>query len=390
MGWSLDYRVDGPAGAPPLVLGPSLGTRLSMWDGQVRELARSWRVIRYDLPGHNGLSDIEPGATATVAELARQVLVIADAVGAGRFGYAGVSLGGAVGLWLAIHHPRRVTRLAVLCSSAHFGTERAWAERAELVRAGGTAALVDGARERWFAPGYADRAAGRASSLLDDLRTVGPNGYIACCDALGAFDVREALGDIAAPTLIVAGADDVATPVAHAEELAAGIGGRLEVLPAAGHLANVEHPDLVAGLLADHFAADGMAEPPAAVPHTDEQRLADGFAVRREVLGDAHVDASVANTTEFTADFQNLITRYAWGEIWTRPGLDRRTRSAITLTALVAHGHWEELAMHVRAAVRNGLSAEQIGEVLLQSAIYCGVPAANSAFRVAQQALSTP
>ena len=112
-----------------------------------------------------------------------------------------------------------------------------------------------------------------------------------------------------------------------------------------------------------------------------------GMKVRREVLGDRHVDAAVERTSDFTADFQDLITRYAWGEIWTRPGLDRRTRSAITLTALIALGRFEELRMHVRAALRNGLEEGEIKEVLLQSAIYCGVPAANMAFAVAQEVL---
>jgi 4-carboxymuconolactone decarboxylase len=109
---------------------------------------------------------------------------------------------------------------------------------------------------------------------------------------------------------------------------------------------------------------------------------------RREVLGDEHVDRAIANTSDFTRDFQDLITRYAWGEIWTRPGLDRKTRSAITLTALVALGHFEELALHVRAARRNGLTDDEIKEVLLQTAIYCGVPAANHAFAVAQRVLA--
>jgi 4-carboxymuconolactone decarboxylase len=113
-----------------------------------------------------------------------------------------------------------------------------------------------------------------------------------------------------------------------------------------------------------------------------------GMKIRREVLGDEHVDAAIERTTEFTADFQELITRYAWGEIWARPGLDRRTRSAITLTALIALGRFDELAMHVRAAQRNGLSDDEIKEVLLQSAIYCGVPAANSAFAVAAEVLA--
>jgi 4-carboxymuconolactone decarboxylase len=114
----------------------------------------------------------------------------------------------------------------------------------------------------------------------------------------------------------------------------------------------------------------------------------DGMTTRREVLGDDHVDRAVAGTTPFMADFQDLITRYAWGEIWSRPGLDRRMRSAITMTALIALGHHHELAMHVRAALRNGLTPDEIKEVLLQSAIYCGVPAANRAFAIAQEVLT--
>ena len=113
-----------------------------------------------------------------------------------------------------------------------------------------------------------------------------------------------------------------------------------------------------------------------------------GMEVRKEVLGDEYVDASLEGTPPFTADFQDLITRYAWGEIWTRPGLDRKTRSCITLTALMARGQLEELALHVRGALRNGLTQEEITEVLLQGAIYCGVPAANAAFAVAQPVLA--
>jgi 4-carboxymuconolactone decarboxylase len=116
----------------------------------------------------------------------------------------------------------------------------------------------------------------------------------------------------------------------------------------------------------------------------------EGMRVRREVLGDQHVDRAIERTTPFTADFQDLITRYAWGEIWTRPGLDRKTRSCITITALVALGHFEELELHVRAARRNGLTEDELREVLLQTAIYCGVPAANHAFAVAQRVLAEP
>jgi 3-oxoadipate enol-lactonase/4-carboxymuconolactone decarboxylase len=131
-----------------------------------------------------------------------------------------------------------------------------------------------------------------------------------------------------------------------------------------------------------------MTEQPTNEPTTTQDVHDAGMVVRREVLGDAHVDRAVAGTTPFTADFQELITQYAWGSIWTRPGLDRRSRSLITLTALVARGHHDELAMHVRAARRNGLTPDEIGELLLQTAIYCGVPDANSAFRIAQEVLA--
>jgi 4-carboxymuconolactone decarboxylase len=121
---------------------------------------------------------------------------------------------------------------------------------------------------------------------------------------------------------------------------------------------------------------------------TDGERYAQGMATRREVLSDAHVDRAIAGTTAVTADFQDLITRYAWGDIWSRPGLDRRSRSVAVLSSLIAHGHHEELAMHVRAALRNGLTDGEIREVILQSAIYSGVPAANSAFRIANEVLA--
>jgi 4-carboxymuconolactone decarboxylase len=120
---------------------------------------------------------------------------------------------------------------------------------------------------------------------------------------------------------------------------------------------------------------------------SDADRHQQGMQLRRAVLGDEHVDRAVESTTPFTEDFQDLITRYAWGEVWTRSGLDRRMRSAITMTALIARGHYEELALHVRAALRNGLTPDEIAEVLLHSAIYCGVPAANSAFKVAQRVI---
>jgi 3-oxoadipate enol-lactonase/4-carboxymuconolactone decarboxylase len=377
---TLHHRTDGAPSAPPLILGPSLGTSLAVWDPQVPALARTHHVIRYDLPGHGGSPASLLRAGATVADLGRLVLALADSLGVDRFAYAGISLGGAVGTWLAVHHPDRVDSLALICTSARFGEPAGWHERAALVRAKGTDPVADSAATRWFTEGFAGEPA--AEALVADMRAADPEAYAACCDAIAGFDLRAELPGVSALTLVVAGRQDPATPPSHGRELADGIpGASLTEVAHAAHLANVERPAPVLAALLGH-----LAQTPAR-PADDGSRHNAGMTVRRAVLGDAHVDRAIARTTAFTSVFQDFITRYAWGEVWTRPGLSRRTRSCITLTALVAHGHHEELAMHVRAALRNGLTPDEIQEVLLQSAIYCGVPAANAAFAIANRIL---
>ncbi|MFF1813364.1 3-oxoadipate enol-lactonase [Streptomyces sp. NPDC058251] len=363
----LDHRAEGPVTAPPLLLGPSLGTSSALWDKVAPELSVTHRLIRWDLPGHGGSAAELIGPGATVADLADLVLALADSLGVDRFAYAGVSLGGAVGLQLAVHHPERLDSLAVICSSAHFNGSKPWEERAETVRREGLAALAETANARWFTPGFT------VPELVEDHRTADPEAYAACCDALAAFDIRDRLETIGTPTLLIAGREDPATPPAHLREIADAVpGASLTEIAGASHLAPAERPEAVLAALRGHF--DGYT------PR--------GMEVRRQVLGDAHVDRAQARQTPFTARFQDFISRYAWGEIWTDPTLARRERSMITLTALVAHGHYDELAMHVRAARRNGLTPEEIGAVLLQTAVYCGVPAANSAFAVAQRVLA--
>ncbi|MEV5430473.1 3-oxoadipate enol-lactonase [Streptomyces sp. NPDC052701] len=363
----LNHRAEGPGTAPPLLLGPSLGTSYALWDQVAPELSATHRVIRWDLPGHGGSAAGLIGPGATVGDLAALVLALADALGVERFAYAGVSLGGAVGLHLAVHHPERLSSLAVICSSAHFGGAGPWRERAALVRREGLAGLARSADTRWFTPGFT------VPGLVADHRAADPDAYAACCDALAAFDLRDRLAEIAVPTLLVAGREDPATPPAHLRQIADAVpGAALVEIPGASHLAPAQCPEVVLAALRTHF------EGPAGR----------GVRVRREVLGDAHVDRAQAGQTPFTARFQDFVSRYAWGEIWTDPTLTRRERSMITLTALVAHGHHDELALHVRAARRNGLTPEEIGAVLLQTAVYCGVPAANSAFATARRVLA--
>ncbi|MET7773669.1 4-carboxymuconolactone decarboxylase [Nocardia sp. NPDC005366] len=448
-------QLGGSAELPLLVCGPSLGTSaVALWSSTAELLASHFQVIGWDLPGHgHNTAEVDDGFT--MAELAEGVRAFVDGVLAergergGAFIYAGVSVGGAVGLQLLLDHPARITTAVLACTAARIGDETMWRERAELVRRAGTPVMVEGSAERWFAPGFIDHNPETTVTLLHSLQHADRAGYAAVCDALATFDLRADLQRIGTPVVALAGAYDRATPVAAMAELAHGVrDGRLVVLDRAAHLAPVEAPadtartilesagigparsrpargagrqadadpaarsasaagsdtesdsrptgtaEAVAGAApAVHIAADaGIGPVAAADPNTVTiaDRRAAGMAVRRAVLGGEHVDRATAAITDLTREFQEFITDYAWGAIWTRPGLDRRSRSMIVLTALIARGHHEELAMHLRAARTNGLTDDEIKEVILQSAIYCGVPDANTAFRVARETLTEP
>jgi 3-oxoadipate enol-lactonase/4-carboxymuconolactone decarboxylase len=378
-------QLSNPSAGPLLLLGNSIGTSgTALWSASAGFLGERFHVVAWDLPGHGrNTNPVSDGFS--MAELAAGVMAFADRVltdrgePGGRLYYAGDSLGGVVGLQALLDAPDRILAAVLLCTGAKIGDAAGWWERAARVRASGTTVLVNQSVERWFAPGFLEREPQVASQLLDSLRAADAEAYALACEALADFDVRSRLGEVAVPVLAVAGAEDFATPPELLTEIANGVQrGELQILDGVAHLAPAEVPEEVAKLIMAHFDAQG--------PLAD--RHAAGMRVRREVLGDDHVDRATAATTDFTRDFQQLITEYAWGTIWTRPGLDRRSRSMITLTALVARGHHEELAMHVRAARRNGLSVDEIKEVLLQTAIYCGVPDANTAFRIAQAALA--
>lgn len=415
----LQYRFDGPEEAPVLILGPSLGTTWHMWDRQVPELARQWRVLRFDLPGHGGAPAHPAGS---VAELAARLLATLDSLGVQRFGYAGCALGGAVGVELALRHPERLASLVLIAASPRFGTADEFRQRGVIVRTNGLDPIARTAPDRWFTGGFAAAQPAITEWAVQMVRTTDPGCYIAACEALAAFDVRPELGRVGVPTLVLVGSEDQVTGPAEARTLVAGIpDARLAVVPGASHLVPVEQPAAVTDLLVTHFSTawqpvfdtstgqtvlpaavsvpaqaqppqvQPIAEiPPAPVPPapTGPPDLYEtGIKIRREVLGDAHVDRELAQADDFSADFQDLVTRYAWGEIWDRPGLDRRTRSCVALAALVAGGHADELAPYTRAALRSGLTPDEIKEVLLQTAVHCGVPAAHRAFRVAQQVI---
>ncbi|MFI6421723.1 alpha/beta fold hydrolase [Streptomyces sp. NPDC050842] len=396
---TLQYRLDGREDAPVLVIGPSLGTTWHMWDRQIPELTRDWRVVRFDLPGHGGAP---AEAFTSVAELGDRLLATLDTIGVQRFGYAGCSLGGAVGLDLALRAPHRVSSLALVATSPRFGSADEFRQRGVIVRANGLEPMARTAPEQWFTSVFAGAQPAIVDWAVQMVRATDPACYIAACEALAVFDVRDALDRITIPALVLVGSEDQVTGPAEARTLVAGIAdARLAVVPGASHLAPVEQPAAVTDLLVEHFAGTApdtsgtltvppppaapapVAEPAPAADATEAARpdpYETGLGLRREVLGDAHVDQALADDPD--SGFQELVTRYAWGEVWSRESLDRRTRSAVTLTALIAGGHHEALADHTRAALRNSLSPDELREIVLHTAVYCGLPAAESALRV--------
>lgn len=373
--------VPGP-GTPSstVVLIGSLGSERSMWDPQIAGLADVADVVAVDLRGH-GKSPV-PAGPYSIAEMAEDVLAVLDSLGRDRVHVVGLSLGGAIAQWIAVHRPSRIVSLTLLCTAARFGEPQAWLDRAAAIRSEGTASLADAVLSRWFTPELIARDPELAAHHRAMISGTPDEGYAASCEALSQWDNRADLGRISVPTLIVAGEQDPATTPADMQILADGIArSDFHVLPVAAHLANVEQAGQVTRLIARHILGNTY--------DAGRQAARDaGMRVRRTVLGDEHVDRSIERTTDFTAPFQDFITRTAWGDVWTRDGLDHRTRRLLTLAILTAVGNQHELDMHIRAALRSGLDPDEIAEVFLHTAVYAGVPNSNAAFAMANAALN--
>jgi 3-oxoadipate enol-lactonase / 4-carboxymuconolactone decarboxylase len=368
----LYYRLDGAAGAPVLILSHSIGTDHGMWGPQMADLLQHFQVLRYDSRGH-GASDA-PAGEYTIEQLGRDVLGLADALNIEKFAFCGLSMGGAVGQWLAINSADHLTGLVLANTSPQFGSPDYWDTRRKTVLEKGMAAIRDLAMQRFFS---SDASGLRflesaASSVLLGTNAV---GYAGCCSVLRNVDTRSQLGRIKTRTLVIAGNKDVSTPwEGHSEILAREIPGAKAIRLPAAHLSNQECPRAFTVALLEFLLPVATADP-----------LEAGFNVRRATLGDAYVERSIAGTTDFSHDFQELITRYAWGTIWTRPGLDRRTRRLLVLAMMLALGRWEEFSLHVRAGLLQELELCDLKEVLLQAAVYAGVPVANSGFHLATE-----
>ncbi len=367
------YRLLGNPGQPVLILSHSISTDHSMWGPQIAGLLPHFQILLYDTRGH-GASDATDG-DYSIEMLAQDLLGLADVLKISRFAFCGLSLGGAIGQWIAAHAPERVTHLVLANTSPQFVPRTNWEARMAAVQKGGMAAVVDLAMQRFFLASTLARKNPHVASIRSVFLGTNPIGYLGCCAALRDMNQLDLLQKIKIPTLVISGDHDVATPWSgHGEKLAQEISGAKVLHLPAAHLSNLEKPhSFNAGLLA-FLLPEAAADP-----------LQAGFAVRRAILGDAHVDKSITATTEFTREFQELITRYAWGTIWTRPQLDGRTRRLLVLAITAALGRWEEFELHLRAGLAAELEASDVKEVLLQTAIYAGVPAANTAFKIAAE-----
>jgi 3-oxoadipate enol-lactonase/4-carboxymuconolactone decarboxylase len=366
-------RCEGPAlssGDTPVLMLHSIGTTLQVFDPQAAALSRSRPVIRMDLRGH-GLSGVTPGPYSMRLHAADGWALL-DRLGVGRAHLIGMSIGGRIALQMAAEAPDRVESMVLLDTALEFPPPASWQERIDAVLARGTEALVEAVMPRWVVdPTRADSQGLRAMLLRTDRV-----GYAGSAAAPRDATASELAGRITCPTTVLVGEKDIATPMAMAEAVAAAIPGAvLETIAGGGHLPTLECADLSTAAIQRHFArlARGGAEA--------------GMAIRTAVLGPAHVARASAAATPFDAAFQEWITANVWGGVWTRPGLPRHTRSLLTLAMMAALGRHEEFELHVRAMRNNGVTDDELSEVLLQVGAYAGVPAANSAIKIAKAVL---
>lgn len=373
-GARLYWRCDGRDDRPALLLANSLGSDHALWDPVLPALSRAFRVVRYDMRGH-GASDTTPGEY-TLELLARDALAVADSAGLERFHFAGVSLGGAIGLWLAANAAPRIDRLAACHTAARFDAET-MRSRIASVAAGGMSAVADAVLGRFFTPEFAARGDASFATVRRTLLALDPLGYIGCCAAVRDCDLDPHLAAIGAPTLVFAGRRDQSTPPDKGRAIAAAVPGAGYCEFDCAHIPFHEVGSAFVARLVGFLLPQGTG--------TEDGRYELGLARRKEALGVDYVTARLANPHPFTEEFQRFITRAAWGEIWTRPVFDDRTRRLLVLAQTVALRSWEEFELHARAGLARELSDTDIKELLLLTAIYSGVPAANTAFAHARR-----
>lgn len=360
-GYPIHYDLRGPTGAPLLVLLSSLGISGEMWEPQIVTLAGWFRVLRIEHPGHGGEGHT-PGPYS-IEMIGRRVIAVVDSLGDHRFSLAGLSMGGMVGTWIASRFPERVDRLILCCTAPVIGPANFWRDRARKVRDAGARPSKQELAVRWFTPEFAAEHVELVDRLYHQFTLMDAEAYALCCEALAEADLRDALADLKAPTLIIAGArDTVISAQSAAETMSAITGASLVVIAEGSHLVNLEQPAVLNDLLLRHLVGASAER---------------GSAARRRVLGEDYVAAQGGNAAGDA--FEEFMIKTYWGEVWSRPGLEISTRRLLNIAMLICLRHNDGVAIHTRAALRDGIEPDVIREVVLQAAVAAGVPAANAA-----------
>lgn len=364
-----NYKISGTPNSPVLAFSNSLGTDMGMWEELIPNLLPYFRVLQYDTRGHGGSEIMDDSYTIDL--LGNDFITLLDELKIDKVYFCGLSMGGLIGQWLGIHHPKRLLKLILSNTDSKIGTVENWNDRIKTIQNEGMQAIVEGTMERWFTDDFRKNNPNRIAEIKSVFAKNNALGYTNSCAAVRDADFRNDLHKITTETLVITGTEDAVTNVEQAELLVKAIpNASLKVLPAR-HLSATELPKTYSQVLIDFIVGESTFER--------------GMHVRRSVLGEAHVAKAIENSNEFNGDFQNFISNYAWGEIWTRPGLSKHNRSLITIAMLIALNRKAELQMHIKAAFNNGVTVAEIKEVIMQSALYCGLPAANEAIHTAEE-----
>ncbi len=378
IGVGLAYKIQGTPNSPVLILSNSLGSEMMMWDKLIPYLLPYFRVLQYDARGHGGSKNNINSEGYSIALLGNDVINLMNELNIETAYFCGLSMGGLIGQWLGINHPNRFKKIVLSNTGAKIGNDERWNGRIETIAKHGMKAIVDDTMERWFTVDFRKQNPERVAKTHAMFLRSDVQGYSNCCCAIRDADFREKLDILSVETLVITGDEDPVTNIEQAEFLVNRIpNATLKVLHAR-HLAATELPKEYAEVLISFFIS-----PSGGKGATFDR----GMHVRRTVLGDAHVDHANTKINDFNVDFQSFITNYAWGEIWTRPNLSKHNRSLITMAMLIALNRPAELKIHFKAAFNNGVTVDEIKEVIMQSALYCGLPAANEAIHAAEEVI---
>jgi 3-oxoadipate enol-lactonase/4-carboxymuconolactone decarboxylase len=371
-------KYSGPEKAPVFVFINSLGTDFRIWDGVADQLKKHGSVLRFDKMGH-GLSTVAAKGY-TIADYADDTIGMLDALGIDKVILTGLSIGGIIAQYMAIHYPERIEKLVISNSAPKVGSFESWETRINKVKAEGVSAITNDILKVWFSKDFHINRQSELAGYRAMLSNTNTAGYIKACKALQVNDLTDEVQQIKSPTLLIAGSEDGSVTSQQVKETADKIADSQFVeINGVGHIPCAEKPETIAELILKFTNETGSS--PLSLYEI-------GMKTRRSVLGDEHVDLAEANKTDFDKDFQEYITNSAWGAIWSRPGLSKRERSLITIAILTALKLDHELAMHIKATKNTGATPEEVKEVLMHTGVYAGVPVTNNAMKIAKEILN--